>query len=341
MNPTSIQWCHATINPVMGCDGCELWLPETAFLNLSTRLLAQIAPDVTKAKEIVQAAFDATHTRFQFARALGEFVPDLVHRQHLIIELDRASACYAGVLTTARAGFSSGYPDHFEHPTLYPGRMEKMARCVGVKQKHADKVWLKGMPFMIFVSDMGDALSKSISFTDLEREIIRPVSSPDGRRHVWLWLTKRPAGMAEFADWLIARGGQWPKNLVPMTSITSEKSYPRIEALKKIPAAARGLSIEPLFEKVSLNLDGIDWVIVGGESGPSARPFQLEWAFDLRSQAKQADRAFFLKQVGAAPHLNNEPIQFRDSHGGDWSEWPKAWRTRNVPTIFIKIVTPK
>lgn len=323
----------------MGCDGCELWLPESAFLNLATRLLAEMLPNIKSPRKIVEAAFDATRTRFQFARALGEHVPDLCERQHLITELDRAAACYAGVLTTARAGFSSGYPDHFEHPKLYPGRMEKMARCVGVTQKHADKVWLQGMPFMIFVSDMGDALSKSISFTDLEREIIKPVSGPEGRRHVWLWLSKRPNRMAEFAEWLIARGQQWPKNLVPMTSITSQKSYPRIEALKKIPAAARGLSIEPLFEKVSLDLDGIDWVIVGGESGPSARPFHLEWAFDLRAQAKQAGCAFFLKQVGASPHLNGEPLQLRDSHGGNWTEWPKAWQTRNVPSIFQKIVT--
>lgn len=124
-----------------------------------------------------------------------------------------------------------------------------------------------------------------------------------------------------------------------MTSITSEKSYPRIEALKQIPAAARGLSIEPLFEKVSPQLNGIDWIIVGGESGPSARPFHLEWAFDLRNQAKQSGCAFFLKQVGASPHLNGEMIHLRDSHGGDWTEWPKSWRTRQVPPIFRKIVT--
>jgi len=323
----------------MGCDGCELWLPEPAFLNLATRILSQIAPDINSPRKAVQAAFEATRTRFQFARALGELVQDINQRQHLISELDRAAACYAGVLTTARAGYSSGYPDHFEHPTIYPGRMEKMARCAGVTQKHADKVWLKGMPFMIFISDMGDALSKSISFTDLEREIIQPVSGADGRRHVWLWLTKRPARMAEFADWLMARGGAWPKNLVPMTSITSQKSYPRIEALKMIPAAARGLSVEPLFEKVRLDLKGIDWVIVGGESGPSARPFHMEWAFDLRTQAKWAKCAFFLKQVGANPYVNGTPIKLRDSHGGNWNEWPKAWRTRQVPRIFRKIVT--
>lgn len=323
----------------MGCDGCELWLPEPAFLKLATRLLSRIAPEINSQKA-VEAAFETTRTRFQFARALGEAVPTPVLRQRLISELDRAGACYAGVLTTARAGFSSGYPDHFENPTLYPGRVEKMARCVGVTEKHADKIWLKGMPFMVFVSDMEDALSKSISFTQLEREIVKPVCSCEGRRHVWLWLSKRPTRMVEFADWLMARGGAWPKNLVPMTSLTSEKSYPRIEALKKIPAAARGLSIEPLFEKLSPELGSIDWIIVGGESGPSARPFHLEWAFDLRKQAKQAGCAFFLKQVGASPHLNGEPIHLRDSHGGNWTEWPKSWRAREVPSIFKKLVNP-
>lgn len=153
--------------------------------------------------------------------------------------------------------------------------------------------------------------------------------------------TKRPARMAEFADWLIARGSAWPKNLVPMTSITSEKSYSRIEALRMIPATARGLSIEPLFEKVSPDLNGIDWAIVGGESGPSARPFHLEWAFDLRTQARQAGCAFFLKQAGANPYDNGTPIKLRDSHGGNWVEWPKPWRTRHVPSIFKRIVTPR
>jgi protein gp37 len=92
---------------------------------------------------------------------------------------------------------------------------------------------------------------------------------------------------------------------------------------------------------VSSDLNGIDWAIVGGESGPSARPFHLEWAFDLRIQAKQAGCAFFLKQTGANPYLRGSPINLRDSHGGNWAERPKSWRTRQVPPIFRKIVTVK
>lgn len=73
----------------MGCDGCELWLPENAFLNLATRSLAKIAPTISNPTGAVQDAFAATRTRFQFARALGDLVPDLALRQQLITELAR------------------------------------------------------------------------------------------------------------------------------------------------------------------------------------------------------------------------------------------------------------
>ncbi len=220
----------------MGCEGCELWLPEPAFLNLATRILSQIAPDINSPRKAVQAAFEATRTRFQFARALGELVQDINQRQHLISELDRAAACYAGVLATARAGYSSGYPDHFEHPTLYPGRVEKMARCAGVTQRHADKVWLKGMPFMIFVSDMGDALSKSISFTELDHEIIQPVSGADGRRHVWLCSIKR----FYISDNLGPAGDKNPQGIC--SRMEPDSAILNIKPRQKIPEAWFGSS---------------------------------------------------------------------------------------------------
>lgn len=340
MNPTPIQWCHASVNPIMGCDGCELWLNEKQYLELAERLLIGAVGGIANADQVVLKVFHATRTRHQLARLLAEDIPDPIKRAHFIAELDRAASCYAGKLTTARAGVSRGYPVHFEAPTLFPGRVATMARTPGVTAKHADKLWLKGMPLMIFISDMGDALSRNISFDVLDTEIITPVSGKDGQRHVWLWLTKRPARMAEFATWLSGRGIAWPKNLVPMTSVTSAKSLSRISALKRIPAAARGLSVEPLFESVDLDLTGIDWVVAGGESGASARPFHVEWAHALRQQAKKDGAAFFLKQLGSNPCWKGKSLTLRDSHGGDWNEWPASWRTRKVPSAFKHLTTP-
>jgi protein gp37 len=102
----------------------------------------------------------------------------------------------------------------------------------------------------------------------------------------------------------------------------------------------RGLSVEPLWGEVTLDLTGIDWVIVGGESGPSAEPFAVDWALHLREQCRTAGVAFFLKQLGRRPSFNGEPIRLADPHGGDWEAWPQAdWRVRELPD-FARLVQP-
>jgi protein gp37 len=76
-------------------------------------------------------------------------------------------------------------------------------------------------PRLIFISDMSDALSAAVPFDFLEHEIVQVAMSPNGRRHQWLWLTKRPDRMARLSDDLKAKGLSWPKNLWAGTSITS------------------------------------------------------------------------------------------------------------------------
>jgi len=91
----------------------------------------------------------------------------------------------------------------------------------------------------------------------------------------------------------------------------------------------RFLSLEPLLGPLpSLDLAGIDWVIVGGESGPGARPMELEWAGDLVGQCKAAGVATFVKQLGsvwARDHWAADP------KGGDWERWPEDLRVREYP----------
>lgn len=178
---------------------------------------------------------------------------------------------------------------------------------------------------------MGDALSRAVPFEYLKKEIVQAVVSEKGCRHIRLWLTKRPARMAQFSDWLAARNISWPDNLVAMTSVTAANKIGRVSQLQRVRAKYRALSVEPLWTPVTLPLDGIEWVIVGGESRNFANPFQIEWARDIIQQCRQADVAPFVKQLGAAAFDGEHRLYLGDPHGGDWNEWAADLRVREFP----------
>jgi protein gp37 len=255
-------------------------------------------------------------------------------RYPLVHVVRRRAKCYAGMLGTNRAG-QKGYADRFEEPKCFPGRMAKAARQGPLSAaEETAKPWLADCPRLIFVSDMGDALCGGITFDFLRAEIVDPVSSPLGRRHIWLWLTKRPGRMAQFGDWLASQGVAWPENLVAMTTVTSQKRIGRVEELRRVPSHLKGLSLEPLFGSVDFPLVGIDWVIVGGGSDALAEPFNVEWALDIQARCHDAGVAFFLKQLGRRPFYGGCPVKLVNKHGGDWAEWPAEWRVRQVPPAF-------
>lgn len=244
--------------------------------------------------------------------------------------------CYAGMLHVRFGGVTKGYSPTFEELTFWPGRMAEAARwhnLTGTVRK--DKPWLDGLPRLIFVSDMSDALSATAPFDFLEEEVVRIVTSLDGQRHQWLWLTKRPDRMAQFSIMLKAKGVLWPKNLWAGTSITTQGTTGRIQHLLRVgdESTIRFLSVEPQHEEITLSkwLPRLDWIIQGGESGRGAHPFRLEWALDLIGQCRQAGVAFFLKQLGSAAFSNGRKLNFADTHAGDWSAWPKALRVRQMP----------
>lgn len=328
----------------MGCDGCELW-PTPA------KVIAEIGKVLEKgsrqrreqimatAKTVVNGrdTSEIYSAREEIANSicggLNEPLPN--NRANEIIDVIRRQCkCYAGMLGTFRGG-QKGYAESFSTPKLFPGRMADAARWgVPTARDSVGKPWIKGLRRLIFVSDMGDALSNSISFKYLLQEIIANVASPSGQRHIWLWLSKRPGRMAEFGKWLEDSGSSWPRNLVAMTTITSQQFAPRIDELRKVPSRLRGLSIEPLSGPVNLDLTGIDWVIVGGGSDILADPFHVEWALDLQKQCEVSDIAFFFKQVGRNPYFGDVPLSYEDTHGGDWQEWPGEWRVRQFPKAF-------
>lgn len=280
---TKIQWCDSTVNPVMGCDGCELWN-------------------------------------------------------------DTNRTCYAGTLHERFGGVSPGYAPTFEQVTQFPGRMAVAAgwpdlagtQRLGTAKKPA-KPWLDGHPRLIFVSDMGDSLSAGVPFDYLYAEVYQNAVSRLGRRHVWLWLTKRPERLHLFALWLKnTHGHAWPKNVWPGTSVTTQKSTGRVFSLAKIgdETTTRFLSVEPQWEAVRLApwlKKGVGWVIQGGESGADPKPFDLAWADDLRGQCEDAGVPYFLKQLGGHAVENGVRLALEDGHGGEWDEWPERLRVRQLP----------
>jgi len=102
-----------------------------------------------------------------------------------------------------------------------------------------------------------------------------------------------------------------------MTSVTSGKTIVRAEQLLKVPAKFRGLSVEPLWEEVTLPLTGIDWCSVGGQSGAGSKPFDVAWIKSLQNQCKKSGTAFFVKQLGRN-HWTEEP--------------PSSWKTNTAGT---------
>lgn len=150
----------------------------------------------------------------------------------------------------------------------------------------------------------------------------------------------------------IARGRQWQGYAGELawplpgvwlgTSIESDKHVGRADALRATPAAVRFISAEPLLGPLpSLDLTGIDWLIIGGESGPGSRPLDLGWVRELIGKANDAGTAVFVKQLGAVwardTFVGGQPVYRSDQKGGDWSHWPSDLRVRNYPTVGAEV----
>ena len=149
--------------------------------------------------------------------------------------------------------------------------------------------WRK--PRRVFVNSMSDLFHPGVS-PDFIAQVFDVMRRAD--RHVFQVLTKRPERAAELSG-----GLPWPPNVLMGTSVEDHRVSDRVEALREIPAHIRFLSCEPLIGPAGdIDLDGVGWVIVGGESGPKARPMEPEWARALRDQCVDAQVPFFFKQWG-------------------------------------------
>lgn len=187
--------------------------------------------------------------------------------------------CYAEAMARRlKAMGVTGYENGFAL-TLLPSRLEEPLQ--------------RKKPTVYFVNSMSDLFHEEIPDAYIRQvfEVIRRAP-----QHTFQVLTKRAERMAEF----FAGYGAAPPNAWLGTTVEDRQhGVPRLDWLRQVPARIRFVSAEPLLEDLgTLDLSDIHWVIVGGESGPSARPMKLEWVLRIKRQCEEQRAAFFFKQWG-------------------------------------------
>lgn len=189
-------------------------------------------------------------------------------------------------------------------------------------------------PRRVFVNSMSDLFHEELQDRDIQR-VFNTMHNADW--HTYQILTKRAERMRDLLT-RVPWWGAWPqwKHAWLGVSVEDRKNKDRIDVLRDTPALVRFLSIEPLLEDLGvLDLRGISWVIVGGESGPGARPFDIQWAHDMVAQCEAAGVACFVKQLGARPGYQRtdgwHDVMLVDRKGGDILNWPADLRVREFP----------
>lgn len=223
--------------------------------------------------------------------------------------------------------------------------------------------WRK--PRRVFVDSMSDLFFEAFTFEQIAAVFGVMAAAP---RHTFQVLTKRPERASKFFAWLsdharatdqsidmsaqvFAReivGAKFPLHPIKGCFLTRawplpnvwigvscgiRSALPRLDALRQIPAALRFVSFEPLLDDLGEDVDlrGIGWAIIGGESGRGARPFDLGWARALIAAARFHGTAPFVKQIGDRPVMGGLPVRVRAPKGGVIDEWPRDIRVREFP----------
>lgn len=166
---------------------------------------------------------------------------------------------------------------------------------------------------LIFVNSMSDTFHKNVPLAFLKQLFAVMNQCP---QHTFQILTKRPDIAAKYMDKI-----EWTKNIWLGTTVENQDTVSRIAHLRMIPAAVRFLSLEPLIGRINrLPLSKIDWVIVGGESGPGSRPMNPDWVREIRDLCMEKRVPFFFKQWGGV----NKKKAGRELDGKLWDEMPIA-----------------
>lgn len=260
--------------------------------------------------------------------------------------------CYALTLSR-RYGFDVWGPEKTTERRTFAGRhwTEPLRWNTAAKRD--------GVRRRVFCSSMADVFERHKTIAE-ERLKLWPLIKATPFLD-WQLLTKRPEEIAANLpdDW----GAEGYPNVWLGTSVESQDYAERITTLLQIPARVRFLSLEPLLGPIDMSpffeyegyiddqpVRAIDWAIIGGESGPGARPFNLSWARDIVRQRDESDGGtrLFVKQFGARPFSVDDRITYKnnpvstgqgfsrflnDAKGGDMAEWPDDLRIREFPKV--------
>lgn len=332
---TGIQYCDCTVNPVMGCGGCELHVPGRGgpcYAGCDHERKGQVNSGF--------APMFLLPTLFPERSAKIARLPDLTGTER------REKPWLNGM---PRLIFVSDMGDALSD-TLFgddtaPGHhvwSRDVITTVWGKDKNGRPVPKERLP------REGSIREGGVPFDFLKTEIVDVARGLDGRRHHWLWLTKRPERMARFSRWLRDEHNvSWPSNLWAGTSVTGSGTLWQAHELIGVGdiSTLRYISVEPQWNEVSLldvfaeRPDGRWWVISGGESfqrkESMPNKFDLGWVRNLRDECGSFGVPFFLKQLGGNPRDTAQPWPLRKDpkHGGNWNEWPVDLRIREMPRV--------
>ena len=211
----------------------------------------------------------------------------------------------------------------------YAERMAKRLRAMGQRRyRNGFKVTLQTealeepykwkKPRIVFVNSMSDLFHEEIPL-EFVQDVFTVMN--ENKRHTFQVLTKRSERLRELAPLL-----EWSENIWMGVTIENNDYVDRADDLRAINAAIKFLSLEPLLGPVSdLEFDGIDWVIVGGESGPGARPMEEKWVLDIKEKCENEHNIpFFFKQWGGV----NRKKTGRTLQGRTWDNYPKVVREK-------------
>lgn len=204
----------------------------------------------------------------------------------------------------------------------YAERLAKRLQAMGI-EKYKDGFSLKLHPEVlltpyswknrsfVFVNSMSDLFHKDIPLSFIQK-VFKVMN--DNQLHIFQVLTKRTDILLEYSKYL-----KWTNNIWIGATVENQDYIYRIDELRKVDAHIRFLSLEPLIGKIeNLNLSNINWVIVGGESGPNARLMKKEWVIEIKEQCQKQMVPFFFKQWGGA----NKKKTGRLLEGKTWDEKP-------------------
>lgn len=182
--------------------------------------------------------------------------------------------------------------------------------------------WRK--PSIVFVNSMSDLFHEEVPLSFI-KQVFKVMN--DCPQHVFQVLTKRAKRLEHVSSRL-----RWTPNIWMGVSVENKAVTWRVDHLRKVPAAIRFLSCEPLIGPLpNLDLSGIHWAIVGGESGVNSRPIEAEWVTGIQAQCRKADVAFFFKQWGG----RNKKAAGRELNGRTYDEMPtRSHGPRSLPATL-------